>query len=133
MLQNPTRHSRLCHGDVMENTQESELILRVNFTAFNKPDAELKAKKLTILLTTSLSPSVTLKTLNKPVLLFWDKDGCYQVLYLLYAGESFVTIRNKLSKNWDVYENNDVVWKGIAPQTKGQHFLGMPEIKGVHL
>ena len=94
------------------NMPPSEILLYIDYTASSKRDAETTFCKLTLQLKERLSPCVMIKKMGKPTIIRWhDKKNIYQVLYILYAEESFDQIRDKLSNQWDVRKKQEAVWR----------------------
>jgi len=110
----------------------SEILLYIDYTASSKRDAETTFWKLTLQLKERLSPCVMIKKMGKPTIIRWhDKKNIYQVLYILYAEESFDQIRDKLSNQWDTRKKQEAVWRRKAKEE--ETFLKNPYIEAIFL
>lgn len=107
---------------------KEEILLRVNYTANNEIEAEKRLKQLT----KDLTLLVKIKEFNKPIL-YWKDKTQYQILYKLCESDqksSFLKIRDKISRNWDISKENEAIWNGI--KDKREFFLH-PTVKWAHL
>jgi len=110
----------------------SEILLYIDYTASSKRDAETTFWKLTLQLKERLSPCVMIKNMGKPTIIRWhDKKNIYQVLYILYAEESFDQIRDKLSNQWDTRKKQEAVWRRKTKEE--ETFLQNPYIEAIFM
>ena len=107
---------------------KADILLRVNYTANNRLDANEKLNQLT----NELASLVKIKCCNQPSL-YWKDKSQYQVLYILCGTDNpdaFIRLRDNISKNWDISKNNEAIWNGM----KDKHsFFLHPTVKWAHL
>ena len=129
----------------------SEILLRMNYTARDRFEAERIFRHGALSLKQTLPLPTLVKDITQPVLVSWEnKQGLYQVLYILYTNHSFDQVRDSLSSQWMTSREREAIWKkavqketfffedrlcskGLVRRFDHGKSLGSPGINGVSL
>lgn len=110
----------------------SEILLRMNYTARDRFEAERIFRHGALSLKQTLPLPTLVKDITQPVLVSWEnKQGLYQVLYILYTNHSFDQIRDILFMPWEIFKEREAVWKKESKKEK--LFLQTPHIQKARL